>query len=159
LTPGKPELTLKHTLKNTGTRAIETNVYNHNFFVIDRQPTGPDFKVTFPFKPAGEAKGPVGIGTLQGNQVVYNRVLERGETLMYAPLLGFGEGANDNQATIENKKTGAGVRISCDRPIVRMVYWSASTTLCPEPFSRIQVAPGEEISWNNFYQFYTISEK
>ena len=159
LTPGKPELTLQHTLKNTGSRTIETNVYNHNFFVIDKQPTGPDFTVTFPFTPAGEPKGAVGVGELQGNSVVYKRVLERGETLMYAPLLGFGDTANDNRATIENQKTSAGVRIRCDLPIVRMVYWSASSTLCPEPFSRIQVAPGDEMTWNNVYEFYTLEEK
>jgi hypothetical protein len=158
LTPGKPELVLEHTLKNTGTQVIETNVYNHNFFVIDRQPTGPDFTVTFPFAPAGEPNGAADAGELQGNQIVYKRVLERGETLMYAPLLGYGESATDNRATIENQKTGAGVRISCDLPIVRMVYWSASTTLCPEPFSRILVAPGEEMKWNNVYEFYTTKE-
>jgi hypothetical protein len=29
---------------------LRTNVYNHNFFVIDGQPTGPDFVVKFPFE-------------------------------------------------------------------------------------------------------------
>jgi hypothetical protein len=48
LTPGKPQMTIEHNLKNTGTKAIETNVYNHGFFMLDSQPTGPDFTVTFP---------------------------------------------------------------------------------------------------------------
>src|SRR5690348_12890531 len=30
LTEGKPEMVLEHSLKNTGRRAIETNVYDHN---------------------------------------------------------------------------------------------------------------------------------
>jgi len=30
-------------------KQIETNVYNHEFFVIDGQPSGPDFAVKFPF--------------------------------------------------------------------------------------------------------------
>ena len=55
LTPGKPELVIDHTLENSGAKTIETSVYNHNFFVIDNQPTGPDFTVTFPFElTAGE---------------------------------------------------------------------------------------------------------
>ena len=41
LTNDKPELVLFHTLKNTGTRTIETSVYDHNLFVIDKQPIGP----------------------------------------------------------------------------------------------------------------------
>src|SRR5262249_16369868 len=47
LTPGKPQLVIEHTLKNTGSRAIQTNMYNHNFLVLDHQPPGPDFSITF----------------------------------------------------------------------------------------------------------------
>ena len=32
---------LEHRLKNTGRKPIATSVYNHNFFTLDRQPTGP----------------------------------------------------------------------------------------------------------------------
>src|SRR5205807_9356544 len=48
LTKGKPELVLEHSLKNTGQRTIETNVYDHNFLVMDEQPSAPDFVVKFP---------------------------------------------------------------------------------------------------------------
>jgi len=40
---------LEHTLKNAGRKAITTSVYDHNFFMLDDQPTGPDFVVKFPF--------------------------------------------------------------------------------------------------------------
>lgn len=159
LEPGKPELTLHHTLKNTGSRALETSVYNHNFFVIDQQPTGPDFNIIFPFNLTGELKSQEGIGELQDNRIVYKRVLAKGESVLFVPLLGFGDSAKDNQVTIENRKTGAGVRISCNLPIERLVYWCASTTVCPEPFSRIQVAPGGEITWSNVYKFYTLAKE
>ena len=46
---GQPRLSLAHSLRNTGKRAIRTSVYNHNFLYLDRQPPGPDFTVTFPF--------------------------------------------------------------------------------------------------------------
>src|SRR5215472_1810621 len=49
LAAGKQQMTIEHTLKNTGVKAIETNVYNHGFFMLDSQTTGPDFTVTFPF--------------------------------------------------------------------------------------------------------------
>ena len=38
LPKGKPEMVLLYSLKNTGKQAIETTVYNHNFFVMDKQP-------------------------------------------------------------------------------------------------------------------------
>src|SRR5207245_8561479 len=37
LARGKPEMVLAHTLKNTGTKPIETTVFNHGFFQIDGQ--------------------------------------------------------------------------------------------------------------------------
>jgi hypothetical protein len=42
LTPGKPQMTISHVMRNTGSKPIATNVYNHNFTTIDMQPTGPD---------------------------------------------------------------------------------------------------------------------
>jgi hypothetical protein len=42
LTKGKPEMVIQHALKNTGKKTINTTQYNHNFFVLDGQPTGPD---------------------------------------------------------------------------------------------------------------------
>jgi hypothetical protein len=154
LEPGKPELTLLHTLKNTGTETLETNVYNHNFFVIDQQPTGPDFKIEFPFTLTGQVRNGADVAELKENQIAYKRVLTKGETFLVAPMIGFSSNPADNHVTIENKKTGAGVTVSCDLPITRLVYWSASTTVCPEPYSRIVVAPGESLSWKNTYVFY-----
>ena len=48
-TKARPELVLEHRLKNVGSKTIETNVYNHNFFVIDHQLSGPNFVIKFPF--------------------------------------------------------------------------------------------------------------
>jgi hypothetical protein len=60
LTPGKQQMTIDHTLRNTGTKPIATNNYNHGFFMLDAQPTGPDVVVTFPFdedRPVDEPGG------------------------------------------------------------------------------------------------------
>ena len=37
LAKDQPQLALSHTLRNTGKRAIQTSVYNHNFLYLDRQ--------------------------------------------------------------------------------------------------------------------------
>ena len=63
LTPGKPQMTISHVMKNTGAKPIVTNVYNHNFTTIDMQPTGPDVEITVPWtmtRAAGRGgRGPV----------------------------------------------------------------------------------------------------
>ena len=50
LAKDKPVMSLEHSLRNTGRKAIETGVYDHNFYMIDGRPTGPDFVVKFPFE-------------------------------------------------------------------------------------------------------------
>ena len=50
LTPGKPQMTISHVMKNTGSKPIVTNVYNHNFTTIDKLHTGPDLEITVPWQ-------------------------------------------------------------------------------------------------------------
>jgi len=41
--------TIKHKLQNTGIKAIETDQFNHNFFMIDGEHSGPSFNISFPY--------------------------------------------------------------------------------------------------------------
>lgn len=158
LVKGKPQMILSHSLKNTGSHTIETNVYNHNFFVIDNQPTGPDFDVKFTFNITGKPNGQVKVGELRGNQIVFLKVLAKNEHLYYPTLPGFGNSAKDYDIRVENHKTGAAVRITCDQPLSKLVFWSAATTVCPEPYIRVSLKPGEVMHWKIFYEFYTIDK-
>ncbi|QHT71701.1 hypothetical protein GXP67_36060 [Rhodocytophaga rosea] len=157
LVKGKPQLILEHRLKNTGSRSIETKTYNHNFFVIDKEPTGPGILTTFPFEV--EAKGGLGkegLAEVQSKQIVYLRQLQKGENAFNNNVQGFGTTAKDYDFRIENQKSGAGVRITGDQPLSKIVFWSCYTTSCPEPYIDIQAKPGEEITWNITYEFYTL---
>jgi len=155
LTKGKPELVIEYRLKNTGTTTIQTDVYNHNFFVIDQQATGPDFVVKFPFSPQGEFKGNAVAGVISGKTITYKEVLAKGESFAVSPMTGYGTTTSDYDLRVENTKTGAGVRIRGDKPIVKFVYWSAAATVCPEPYIRVKVEPGKEMTWTNRYEFYS----
>ena len=203
LTPGKPQMTIAHVLKNTGAKPIVTNVYNHNFTTIDKQPTGPDVEVTVPWQmtraarrggpppqsavpgapapsaqtqparqnqPAVDPYAPLGAGermgsqcgqpqmqtlaSAQGNKLVYSKVLE-GSECYSASFTGFGADVKDNDIRIENKKTGAGVRITGDRPLSRLAYWSIRTVLAPEPYIDLNIEPGQQFTWTNTYDYYT----
>ncbi len=160
LVKGKPTMVLQHSLKNTGKVLIETSAYNHNFFVIDNEPTGPNIKTSFPFelkvddKGDGSLKGFGTIAEIQGKSIVYNRELKKGEHVYSSGLVGFNAVPQDYNIVIENLKTGAGVRITSDAVLEKLVYWACSTTACPEPYIKLSVAPGEEIQWKYNYEFF-----
>lgn len=149
LTRNKPQLVLIHSLKNTGKERIETQVYNHNFFVIDNQPTGPGFVVEFPFEITGNT--PNEFVNFNGNELIFLKELGRRNVSFRNLTNGK---TTDYELKIENRQTGAGVKITCDRPITKLVFWAASKTLCPEPYIDIRLDPGQEFTWTITYDFY-----
>lgn len=152
LVKGKPELILSHSLKNIGKNTIETSVFNHNFFVIDKQTTGPDFTVTLPFEIKSEPAGKSLI-EFENNRLVYLRELTKGQSTMEYPKGYTGDRVKDYDFTVENSKTGARVRITSDRPLSNFMFWSVPTTLSPEPFIKVKALPGEEFNWEIKYDF------
>jgi len=154
LIKGKPQMVLEHKLKNTGKKIIRTDVYNHNFFTIDNQTTGPNSVVKFSF-PLREMKED-SLVRINDRQIEFIRELERGESVYFENIQGHSKSVKDYDFRIENIKTGAGVRITCDKPISTLVFWSYVTTQCPEPYIDINIKPGESFSWNITYDFYTM---
>ena len=199
LTPGKPQMTISHVMKNTGSKPIVTNVYNHNFTTIDKQPHRArrrDHRAVAddagrrarrcraagrgsrcargtparqgqppvdPYAPlaAGERMGTQcgqaqmqSLASPQGNKLVYSKVLEGAECYS-ASFTGFGADAKDNDIRIENKKAGAGVHITGDRPLTRLGYWSIRTVLAPEPYIDLNIEPGQQFAWTYTYDYYT----
>ena len=149
---GKDSLVLEHRLENTGKKRIATSVYNHNFFTMDRQPTGPDLVVRFPFVP--RAARPLNdLAAIRGNDANFLREFVKGQTV-FTEVEGFGATAKDYDFRIENRKTGAGVRITGDRRLQKVYFWSAHLTTCPEPYIDVSVEPGKESTWRITYQFY-----
>jgi len=153
----KPQLVLEHSLKNTGKRIIETNVFDHNFPMIDKEPTGPNLKIIFPFEVKAEGKGWGTLATTNGTEINFLRELVKGEQVYSAGLQGFSNSAKDYDFKIENRKTGAGLRITADQPLEKLLFWAITTTACPEPYIKLKIKPGEEMKWNINYQFYTFS--
>jgi hypothetical protein len=154
LAPGRPEMTIAHTLSNTGSKALEATQYNHNFFMIDHQPSGPGLAIRFPFdlKAVGSFRGFL---EARGRELVYLKGLEEQQSAQ-SLLEGFGPTAKDYDITVENRDSGAGVRITGDRPMVRIYFWARKDTSCPEPYVRLQVPPGSTEKWAIRYHFYTL---
>lgn len=158
LTSGKPQMVLKHSLRNTGTRAIVTSVYDHNFMSIDKLATGPGLEIKFGF-PAEmvAAQEPKLLDQLKfsGNRVILAGTLT-GEDKVAAQFRGFGATAKDNDIRIEDHRAGAGVRATGDRPLAKVNLWGIRTVLSPEPFIGMTIAPGSEFTWKITYDYYTV---
>ncbi len=147
-------LVLDHELKNTGRKTIATSVYEHNFFMLDGKPTGPESVVRFAFAP--RATDPLnGLAEVRGNTLVYLRQLQPRQTVA-TDLEGFGQTARDYDIRVENRQTGAGVRQTGDRPMSKLHLWSISTTVCPEAFIDLQIEPGKASTWRITYEFYQV---
>ncbi len=149
----KPIMILSHTIINHGQKTIETDVYNHNFLVIDNQPTGPDFTVEFPFELTGQIRSGAEKAEFFENRILLLRKLVPGESIYCGNIEGFSP--EDYDIKVENKKTGAGVRIKGDKPLSRLVFWASYAVLSPEPYNKILVRPSEKFSWNITYEFYS----
>lgn len=155
LTAGKPQMALRHNLKNTGKQAIKTSVYNHNFFVLDHQPPGPGVVITVPFQ-IQSAHPPVKeLAEIRGNQIVYLKTLTDKDTVT-TPLQGFGDSAKDHHIRIENSAAGAGMTIQADRPLLSESLWSIRSVVAVEPYIAISIEPGAEFTWTSTYDYYAL---
>ena len=153
LSRGRAELLIDHSLKNTGRQLIETPVYAHNFLTMDDQPSGPDFVIRVPFE-IHPALDRLGVLQVRGKEVEFARELIGDERAMIS-VAGFSADPVDYDIRVENRKTGAGVRITGDRPLTRFMVWSIRPTVCPEPFINVRVEPGKEFTWRISYEFYS----
>jgi hypothetical protein len=155
LTKNKAEMTIEHSLRNTGKKPIQTAVYDHNFFVMDNQPTGPGASVKFPFELKVVRQFQTPLAEVRGKEILYLKTLETGQSVA-GELAGYGTTASDYDIRMENKDAGAAVHITGDQPLAKVYYWSIRTTFCPEPYINLRVEPGRETHWKYAYQFYSL---
>ncbi|MFL6448910.1 MAG: hypothetical protein ACJ746_14665 [Bryobacteraceae bacterium] len=155
LEPGKTQLVIEHAFKNIGSRAITSSMYNHNFLVLDNQPPGPNLvtKTVYPINPQTSAsEGP---GQIRGSRLIYLKPLQ-GKERMTASLAGFGNSASDFDFRVEQRATGAGVRITGDHPLANVSVWSIRTVFALEPFVAFTIEPGAETKWTFTYDYYLL---
>lgn len=149
---GEPVMTIEHRLVNTGQKAIETLVYDHNFLTIDHQSTGPEITIEFAFAPKPMEKLDR-LAEIRGKQLVFPKDL-KGDDTFYDEFGGFGQTPADYEIRVENHKSGAGVVIDGDQPLARIGVWAVRTVVAPEPFIKIDVPVGKELRWKYTYRFY-----
>jgi hypothetical protein len=154
IAPGKPEMTIAHSLRNTGRLPLQVNQYNHNFLVLDHATTGPDFRITVPFAiQTARPPDPALAEIRGGKEIVFLKTLQ-GEDRVSIAIQGFGTDAKDYDVQVENVKTGAGFRVTSDRPVASMSLWSIRSVISMEPFVDVSTEPGATTSWTYTYTYF-----
>jgi hypothetical protein len=120
--------------------------------MLDGVPTGPGLVVRFPFEPKAEP-GFANGARIDGKEIVYERELQTGESAA-SSLTGFSSKVSDFDFTVENEKTGVGVEQSGDLAISSLFFWSIRTTICPEAYVHLKIAPGQTAHWTIRYRVY-----
>lgn len=154
LPKGHPMLVLHHRMKNTGTRTIDMDVYDHDFYRLDNTPTGPDMTVRFAFDPKLQRELKNG-GVQEGREITYRQVLKQeGHDSVQSPITGYSDSPADYKFVVENHKTGAGVEQTSDSPIAHLNFWSVRTVIAPEAYIHIHIPPGGTQEWTIRYRFF-----
>jgi hypothetical protein len=155
LNKNEPVMTLQHSLKNTGKKTIETYVYDHDFFMLDGKPTGPGMVVHFKFEP--KPLGEIGSAAkIEGKDLVYVDALAPHKGVA-GYLEGYSDEARDFDFTVEDTRSKVGVQQTSDHSLARLYFWSIQTTICPEGYIKLKVAPGETSRWTLRYRFFAPS--
>ena len=150
-------MVIEHSLKNAGTRAIHTSVYDHNFLVLDKQPTNAGFSITFPFEVTADAPPDKELAEVEKNRILYRKTLT-GEDRVYFSIEGFGKSPDDYKIHIENTNVHAGMTITGDRPLAKLSLWSIRSVIAVEPFIDISLEPGSHSTWKYDYEYYTLPQ-
>jgi hypothetical protein len=154
LTAGRPELVIEHSLQNTGRVPLDANQYNHNFLVLDRAPTGPEFTISATFQIQATRPPDPKLAEIRGNRIVYLKRLEGEERVTFG-IQGFDKEPKAYDFRVESRRTGAGVRVTSDRPPVSIGFWSIRSVISVEPFVDVSTEPGKTTTWKYVYTYYT----
>lgn len=145
-------ITLSHRLKNLGTKPIVTDVYDHDFFMFDGEPTGPNLQVSFPFKPQPDTPLEPA-AAVEGDKIVYKQELVPHQTAA-AYLTGYSASPADYAIRVEDTGRKVGIEQTADSPIAKLYLWSIRSTISPEAYVHLDIAPGKTGKWTIHYRLF-----
>ena len=143
-------LEIAYHLENTGELPIRTNEYVHNFVGINQHTFGPDYQLTFPYKPVIESPSEMNeILEVSGNTI---RQREAPVAPFYARLLGF-QPTDQPQWELAHLPSGVRMRETVDFSPVRVAMWGVNHVISVEVFIDIHLQPGESKRWRRRFEF------
>lgn len=150
LDPHQPIFRLHHTLVNLGSKDLTTQIYNHDFFMLDHATTGPQNVVRLGFSPAFDPATP---STLQvdGNQIRFVTTPDAAHPAQ-GYLTGFSGAPGEYRVEVANTETKTATLQTSDSPVIKAFFWSTAKTICPELYTPIHVPVGGQQTWSIQYE-------
>ena len=150
---GENTFVIRHSLKNTGRKSLEGNVYNHNFFTLGLLETGSDRQLDFTYKPEGDWRAQYSEVGFTESGIRFTRTLQKGESVFTGNLHAAGRGlaGSPNAFELRDISTGRGVQARCPVPMTKSVFWSNHRIACIEPYIDFCLAQGESLDFTIDY--------
>lgn len=156
LAKDQASLQIQHTLRNIGKKPIITNMYVHQFAIIDHQTIGPDYVVRFGFKPKySETSRYARFVDLKDRDLTFTQPLGRtNETSPYLPLLDIASlDLSEHSYLVGYKPAGIGMQIKHHWSTDKITFWASERAICPEPYMDINLQTAEQCTWVDEYIF------
>jgi hypothetical protein len=153
LDPSEAGFSIRHELTNVGTRPIDTDHYNHNFYNVDNDPVGPNYRVRFPAPVrVPEPKERFGeLVAVRDDSFAFTGALDKGS--VFTGVEGLASAGPPGPFRIVHAGSKLVLTFQGDTPLEKVNFWATTRTLCPEPFIRIRLQPGETKRWSVRYAF------
>ncbi len=145
---------ISNKLKNTGSKQIQTDEYNHNFLAVDNELMGADYVLKFPF----ELK-PRGFGEIVNSEqkvVIGRQDLTFSSTPNEQFFFSNLTGDKSVEATWElfNLNRKIGIRETGNFKTNKINLWGWSHVISPELFYSISILPGQTALWSRQYEIW-----
>jgi hypothetical protein len=141
-------LTIEYNLENIGSKPIEFEQYNHNWFHFSNRPIGPEYSLKTSFDIATVKGLPQWLKSNDG-VLCFSDVVNKP---IHFPT-DIKAGSKLNSITIFNKYTGQAVEVGGDFNIYRFALYAQPDAVCPEVFKKGVIEPSQFLRWTRTYKF------
>ena len=152
---GAGQLQILHELHNTGPQRLKGDVYNHNFFTLGKNYTGPGRSVIFPYAINGWWRDEYDcILPGPGCSIDITRRIKPGESIFRGDIQSVFDERSPYEILVRGARPGGqAVRITSPTPFDRANFWANHRIACIEPFVDFDLAPGETFRQQIDYTF------
>ncbi len=148
---------INYRLKNTGSKTIVTNEYNHNFIAINEDLVGDTYILKFPFDIKPELFGAT-VNTEDKVEIGQREIRchnTPNKQFFFSNLSG-GEKIAASWEII-NLKSKIGIRETGSFETSNVNLWGWKHVISPELFFAIDIKPGEELKWARTYDVFELN--
>jgi hypothetical protein len=154
-----PAFSIFYELKNTGTKAICTSEYVHNFISLNSRNINQYYRLSFPFEIESsgflETVNPLDKVTFEGNRVSWKAQVE---TPFFFSRFNQIELNNCSWELIHVEEK-IGLREVCSASVNLVNLWGDKHVVSPELFHPINLLPGEKDNWERKFEFFEYENK